>query len=141
MPRHRTLIIETACAAWEAGNLEAVVADFADDVEFNVHAPAQSPSIIGGGRGRNELARRLGGYLGDIEVAYYEPLLPLTQVDAGILRCRAHFVYRHRRKSLEIEGTMRHLWHFAGDKVVRFEVFYDAAGMRAFYDLIETVAA
>jgi hypothetical protein len=37
---------------------------------------------------------------------------------------------------------MRHLWHFARNgKVARLEVYYDAPAMRAFYDLIENVAA
>jgi hypothetical protein len=141
MLAHRTLLIEAACAAWEAGNLEAVVADFADGVAFRVHAPDNAASFVGGGRGRNELARRLGYYLGNIKVMYYEPLLPLTQFGEDVLRWRANFVYRHRTKSLSIEGTMRHVWRFEGDKVTRLEVFYDALRMRAFFDLVENVDA
>ena len=140
MSADRTWKIEAACAAWEAEHLEGVIADFADDVEFRVHAPADAGSFIGGGRGRDELVRRLADYLSIIKVMYYEPQLPLTQAREGVLRCRAHFVYRHRAKSLEIEGSMRHLWHFARDKVTRFDVYYDALRMRAFYDLIENVA-
>ena len=139
---HRALIVEAACAAWEAGNPERVVADFADDAAFQMHAPPRAPSISGEGRGRDELRRRLVAYLRNIEVMYFEPLLPLTQVGPHVLRCRTRFVYRHRTKCLEIDGAMRHLWHFtANDQVARFEVYYDAPAMRAFYDLIETVAA
>jgi hypothetical protein len=142
MLRHRTLIVESACAAWEAGNIGAVIADFADDVTFQIHAPPQAPSMLGCGRGRDELLRRLTGYLHNFEVMYYEPLLPLTQLQPDVLRCRARFVYRHRLWSLEVDGTMRLLWHFGHNgKVARIEAFYDAPAMRAFYDLIENVAA
>ena len=134
------LMIEGACAAWEAEHLDGVIADFADDVEFRVHAPPDAASFLGSGRGRDELICRLADYLGMIKVMYYEPQLPLTQAREGVLRWRAHFVYQHRAKSLEIEGSMRHLWHFTRDKVTRLELYYDALRMRAFYDLIENVA-
>jgi hypothetical protein len=109
-------------------------------VEFRVHAPADAASFVGSGRGLDELTRRLADYLDMIKVMYYEPQLPLTQAREGVLRWRAHFVYRHRLKSLEIEGSMRHLWHFARDKVTRLEIFYDALRMRAFYELLDNVA-
>jgi hypothetical protein len=142
MLRHRTLIVEAACAAWEAGNIGRVIADFADDIRYQIHAPPQAPSMLGGGRGRDELLRRLTDYLHNIEVMYYEPLLPLTQLQPDVLRCRVRFVYRHRSRSLEIDGTMRLLWHFGrNDEVARLEAFYDAPAMRAFYDLIENVTA
>jgi ketosteroid isomerase-like protein len=133
------LMIEAACAAWEAGNLAGVVADCAEDVEFFVHAPAHAPSFVGRGRGKAELVRRLGDYLRHIKVMYYEPLLPISRLRNGALRCRVHFVYRHRTKSLEIEGTMRQLWRFEEGKVARLDIFYDALGMRAFYDLVDNV--
>ena len=139
MLNERTLIIEAACAAWEAGNPRAVVADFADDVKFQVHAPRDA-SFVGAGSGRAELERRLAHYLSGIDVMYYEPLLPVTQLSDDILRCRTRFVYRHRTNSMEIDGTMRLLWRFSGDEIVRLEVFYDALRMRAFYDLIANVA-
>ncbi len=131
----RRRIVEDACTAWEVGNSTAALADFSEDVVFSVHAPESAASVIGCGQGRAELERRLGGYLQNIQVRYYEVLRIMVRRD-GTLRSSVRFIYRHRREPLEIEGTMSHVWRFKGGKVARFEVFYDALRMRAFYDLI-----
>jgi len=137
----RSRIIEAACAAWEAENVEAVVADLGEEVDFSVNAPPDAASFVGAGRGRAELVRRLEAYLAGIKVMYFEALLPITTRGDDALHCRAHFLYRHRIKPLHIEGTMRHVWRFRDDRVLRLDVYYDAPRMRAFYDLIETLEA
>ena len=131
----RKRIVEDACTAWEVGNASAALVSFADDVVFSVHAPERSASVVGCGQGRAELDRRLSGYLENIQVRYYEVLRIMVRKD-GTLRSSVRFIYRHRREPFEIEGTMSHVWRFKGDKVARFEIFYDALRMRAFYDLI-----
>jgi ketosteroid isomerase-like protein len=135
------LIIEAVCAAWEAGHPAGIIAHFADDAEFWVHSPPNAASFIGRGRGKAELGQRLHSFLGSIKVMYYEPMLPMAEMGRGALRCRARFVYRHRIKCLEIDGTMRHIWRFRGDKVARLDVFYDALQMSAFYGLVDCVEA
>lgn len=131
----RKRIVEDACTAWEVGNSAAALVNFADDIVFSVHAPERAGSVVGSGQGKAELARRLGGYLENIQVRYYEVLRIMVRMD-GTLRSSVRFIYRHRREPFEIEGTMSHVWRFAGDKVVRLEIFYDALRMRAFYDLV-----
>jgi len=131
----RKRIVEDACTAWEVGNSKAALINFTDDVVFSVHAPERAASVIGCGQGKAELERRLGGYLENIQVRYYEVLRIMVRGD-GTLRSSVRFIYRHRREPFEIEGTMSHVWRFVGDKVVRLEIFYDALRMRAFYDLV-----
>jgi ketosteroid isomerase-like protein len=133
------LIIEDACTAWEVGNSTKALARFADDVAFSVHAPDEA-SFVGGGQGKAELARRLGRYLDNIQVMYFEPL-QITEREDGLLQCLVRFVYRHRQKRLEIEGSMRTVWRFGGDKVVRLDIFYDAPLMSAFYGLVDNAHA
>jgi len=135
MRDNRERIVDDACTAWEAGNATAALVDFADDVVFSVHAPEPAASVVGCGQGKAELARRLGAYLDNIQVRYYEVLRIVVRRD-GTLRSSVRFIYRHKREPFEIEGTMSHVWRFAGDKVVRFEIYYDALRMRAFYDLV-----
>lgn len=129
-------IIEDACLSWEVGNVAAAMVHFADDVEFSVHAPERAASVVGCGRTKAELQRRLAGYLENIDVRYYELLSIMTR-RRGVLRSNVRFIYRHRREPLEIDGNMSHEWRFVEDKVVRFDIFYDALRMRAFYDLID----
>jgi ketosteroid isomerase-like protein len=136
----RKRIIEDACIAWEAGNGPAALTHFADDVVFSVNAPDEAASVVGEGHSKDELERRLGAYLTDIQVMYYEPI-QITEREPDVLHCLARFLYRHRRNGLEIGGIMRHLWCFRGDKVVAFDIYYDALRMRAFYDLVDHAGA
>lgn len=128
-------IIEDACASWEVGNARAAMESFHDKVVFT--APAPGASVMGSGQGKEELVRRLTGYLEKIEVRYYE-VLRIAVRRESIYSSRVRFIYRHRREPYEIEGIMSHEWHFAGEQVVRFRIFYDALRMRAFYDLLSS---
>jgi hypothetical protein len=58
----------------------------------------------------------------------------LQVVSKGLwTQSRAYFRYRHRNGSMEVDGTMRHLWKFIGDEIAHFELFHDSQCMRAFY--------
>jgi ketosteroid isomerase-like protein len=57
MERSR-LVVETAYALWEAGDVRSMMNCFSDNVAFAVHPPS-STSFVGQGQGRAVLKRRL----------------------------------------------------------------------------------
>jgi len=125
------LILEDVYASWEEGDLLSTLSYFAKGVTFAVHSTPDGASLIGAGFGRDYFGDRLEMFLRRFEVQQFK----LQQVTAvGVcVQSRAFFKYRHRVSGMEVDGTMRHVWRFAGDEIADFELFHDSPRMRAFY--------
>jgi len=131
LEHHARLILGDLYASWEAGDLPGTLSYFAPSTVFTVHATPQAASLIGAGSGRSDLGQRLGMFLCRIEVREFKLL---QVVSKGLwTQSRAYFRYRQLNGSMEVDGTMRHLWKFVGDEIQRFELFHDSQCMRAFY--------
>ena len=131
LEHHAQLILGDVYSSWQAGDLLGTLSYFAPNAIFTVHATPQAASLIGAGRGRDELGGRLEMFLGHIEVREFKLL---QVVSKGFwTQSRAYFRYRQLNGSMEVDGTMRHLWKFIGDEIAHFELFHDSQCMRAFY--------
>ena len=53
---------------------------------------------------------------------------------------RAKIHYGHKSTGLSYEANIRNVWHIEGDKVRRFEVFHDAARLRAFFEMVSRMS-
>ena len=126
------LIVETAYALWEAGDLRSMMKCFSDNVAFAVHPPS-STSFVGQGRGRPVLQRRLARFLSEHEVVDYQTVGMTVRADW--IDCRIQYHYRHHKTRMEIDGRMRHLWRVVRGKIVRLDIIHDAKRMGAFFDL------
>ena len=137
MERSR-LMVETAYALWEAGDVRSMMNCFSDNVAFAVHPPS-STSFVGQGQGRAVLKRRLERFLAEYEVVDYQTVSMAVRADW--IDCRIRYHYRHHKTRMEIDGRMRHLWRVVGDRIVRLDIIHDARRMGAFFDLAARSAA
>jgi ketosteroid isomerase-like protein len=129
-------MLEAIYASWAAKDLESVLSCYSDDVVILVNLPRDVVPYGGETRGKAELELRLLELLRDFEIFDYRPLLIRDVGDTCHAQVRYH--YRHKRTGLEIEGTLRHIWHTDGDKIVRLEEIHDSERMRAFFELLAT---
>lgn len=131
LEHHAGLILSDLYSSWERGDLFGTLSYFAPSAVFAVHAMPESASLIGAGTGLDDLGDRLEKFLHRVEVREFKLL---QVVSKGLwTQSRAYFRYRHRNGSMEVDGTMRHLWKFIGDEIAHFELFHDSQCMRAFY--------
>jgi hypothetical protein len=139
LEHHARLILGDVYRSWEAGDLLNTLSYFAASALFAVHATPDGASLIGAGYGRDDLGNRLEMFLRQFEVREFR-LLRVVSKDLWT-QSRAYFRYRHRNGSMEVDGSMRHLWRFIGDEIAHFELFHDSQGMRAFYAMAALEAA
>jgi hypothetical protein len=131
LEHHARLILSDLYSSWEGGDLFSTLSYFAPSAVFAVHATPAGASLIGAGTGLHDLGNRLDMFLNRVEVREFKLL---QVVSKGIwTQSRAYFRYRHRNGSMQVDGTMRHLWKFIGDEIAHFELFHDSQCMRAFY--------
>jgi len=127
------LIIEATYASWAAQDLAMVGACLHHDAVYLLHLPPGAWPISGAVRGRATILKSLGEILRDFEVLEYRPL-KITNLD-GLWTSRAKIHYGHRATGLSYEATISNVWRIDGDKIRSFEVFHDAARLRAFFEM------
>jgi hypothetical protein len=131
LEHHARLILRDLYSSWEGGDLFGTLSYFAPSTAFAVHATPKGASLIGAGTGLDDLGNRLEKFLHRVEVREFRLLQVVSK--GFSTQSRAYFRYRHRNGSMEVDGTMRHLWKFVGDEIAHFELFHDSQCMRAFY--------
>ena len=128
------LIIEAVYASWSAQDLAAVAGCLHHDAVYKLHLPPGAWPIAGIVRGKATIIKSLDEILRDFEVLEYRPL-KITNAD-GTWKSRAKIHYGHRATGLSYEATIRNVWQIEGDKIRKFEVFHDAARLRAFFEMV-----
>jgi ketosteroid isomerase-like protein len=134
MRANERVIIEATYASWAAQDLSTVGACLHDDAVYQLHLPPGAWSICGAVRGKSTILKSLGDILRDFEVLEYRPL-KISDAD-GLWTSRARIHYGHRATGLSYEATIRNVWKIEGDRIRRFEVFHDAARLRAFFEMV-----
>lgn len=134
MLANQRMIIEATYASWAAQDLATVGACLHEDAVYLLHLPPGAWPIAGAVRGKATILKSLGDILRDFEVVEYRPL-KIANVD-GLWTSRAKIYYGHRATGLSYEATIRNVWHIDGDKIRSFEVFHDAARLRAFFEMV-----
>jgi ketosteroid isomerase-like protein len=131
-------VLGRACALWADGDLPGLLSHFVDDVVFTVHARPHGASLVGEGMSRALFAHRLESLLDHFAVLDFQ--LQSMTTDGLWHYTRVGYSYRHHASGLVLDGTMRHKWGFVDDKIAHFELYHDAARMRAFLDMAMLVA-
>jgi ketosteroid isomerase-like protein len=134
MRASQRLVIEGIYASWAAQDLHAVAACLHRDATYTLHLPKGAWPIAGDVRGKRKIVTSLAEILRDFEVVEYRPL-KITDADE-VSTSRAKIHYGHRATGLSYEATIRNVWRIEGDKVRSFEVFHDAARLRAFFEMV-----
>jgi len=134
MRASQRLIIEATYASWAAQDLATVGACLHKDAVYQLHLQPGAGPISGAVRGKATIIKSLAEILRDFEVVEYRPL-KITGAD-GLWTSRARIHYGHRATGLSYEATIRNVWRVEGDKIRNFEVFHDAARLRAFFEMV-----
>jgi ketosteroid isomerase-like protein len=131
-------VLRRACELWAAGDLPELLSHFRDDLVFWVHADPPEVSLVGKGMSKALFAERLQGLLDQFAVQEFK--LRSIWHDGLWHHTSVAYRYRHHLSGHEIDDTMHHKWGFVGDKIAHFELFYDAAKMRAFLGMAAVAA-
>ena len=134
MRASQRLIVEAMYASWAAQDLSSVAACLHRDATYTLHLPKGAWPIAGDVRGKRKIVTSLAEILRDFEVVEYRPLKVTESDDAATSRAKIH--YGHKATGLSYEATIRNVWRIEGDKVRSFEVFHDAARLRAFFEMV-----
>lgn len=134
-----SILLEAGYAAWAAGDLDALMACFADDVAFAIHLPPEVVPFAGLVVGKEDLARQLTIIMGDFDILEYRPAR--ITAAGNTFHSQISFVFRHKATGLKYEGTARHIWRVQDDKIVHFEEFHDTERTRAFFNLLASYAS
>ena len=119
--------VQNAYAAFQRGDIAAVLSALADDVEWIV--PGQADPAAGVYKGKPEAGRffqRLGE---TFEFTGFEPRGYLSQDSTVAARGWYSMIVRSTGKSCSAEWC--HLWTFRGSQVARFQEYTDTEAIAA----------
>src|SRR4051794_31978371 len=104
--------------AVELNDVDAVVAELADDVDWAAEAASSSVPWYGSYRGKAEVPRFFKELGAHIEITEFTPLA-FTANDTDVI-VPVHWSYTVTATGKQAEMTMLHWWRFDDGKVVRF---------------------
>lgn len=126
-------IIEEVHRAWNAGDIDAVLRMYTEDIWFqrNSRDFETPPSVI---NGRNAMGTFLQGLREKVEGM---AVLESFQFHSGIARSRVSYFLKDRKTGESLTATYRQIAMFRDMQISRMEHFHDAAQLSAFFRLIE----
>lgn len=125
-------IIDSSHNAWSRGDIEAMLAYFADDVIYWCNAGSLDgiPHIIEGKQALRTFLRSI------VSVAESATATDHFQFEDGLGRASVEAYIRHRRTGHVLSGTYRQVVTYRGRKIARLEEYHDAAKMAAFWRMV-----
>ncbi len=138
MRASQRLIVEAMYASWAAQDLQAVGGCLHRDAVYTLHLPEGAWPLAGDVRGKRKIIASLEDILRDFEVIEYKPLKITESDDIATSRAKIH--YGHKTTGLSYEANIRNVWRIEGDKIRHFEVFHDAARLRAFFEMVSRMS-
>jgi ketosteroid isomerase-like protein len=105
-------------AAVGRGDLDAILAELADDVDWAPEAASTSVPWYGSYRGRSEVPRFFEKLGSSIEITEFTPLT-YTSNDTDVM-VPVRFAYTVNATGRRTAMTMQHWWRFAAGKIVYF---------------------
>lgn len=125
-------ILDKAHAAWSRGDLEGVLAQYADDLTYwsNVGGADGAPLTI---VGKADFAASLASIT---DVAEGTSVSEWFRYSDGVGRTKVEHYVRHKQTSLTLSGSYRQIITFRNRKILRLGEYHDAAQMAAFWRLI-----
>ena len=126
-------IVDEAHRAWSAGDIDAVLRTYTDDIWFQRNSINDSapPLII---RGREDMEKFLKSIAAN---ATGMAVLTGFQFHCGIARTRVSYFLKGLEAAHNFSGTYRQIIVFRGMQIARMEQFHDAPRLDAFFRLID----
>jgi ketosteroid isomerase-like protein len=119
-----------AYAAFVRGDLESVMRDMAEDIEWVAGGPADLPTS-GTVRGKRALQAWFGTLAQGFDIQRFEPYQFVAQGDTVVVLIRSEGTVRHNQRRYTNEGA--HVLTFRGGKLARFQGFEDTEATAAAY--------
>ena len=104
--------------AFGRGDVEAVLADLADDVDWAAEAASTSVPWYGKYRGKGEVPRFFQDIGTNVEITEFAPLTFTSNETDVIVAVRWAYTVNATGKTAAM--TMQHWWRFADGKIVSF---------------------
>ena len=111
-------VIQRLYAAFGRGDLGAVVAELADDVDWAAESASTSVPWYGPYHGKSDVPRFFQAILSTVDISEFE-LVGLSSNDTDVV-ATIHWTYAVKATGKTASMYMQHWWRFAGDKVVFF---------------------
>lgn len=117
--------VERLYAAYGQADMDAVLAELADDVDWAAEAAGHGAPWYGNFRGKNEVPRFFAAIGDNVDVTEFD-LVGLTANDTDVV-ATVHWTYTVKATGKRASMYMQHWWRFAGGKVVLFRGSEDSA--------------
>lgn len=114
----KIVTVQRLYEAYGRGDVDAVVAEVADDVEWGAEASSTSVPWYGSYRGKGEVPLFFKNIATNVEVTEFTPL-SFTSNETDVI-VAVHWAYTVNATGKRAEMNMAHWWRFDGDKVAFF---------------------
>jgi ketosteroid isomerase-like protein len=105
-------------AAYGRGDVDAVLAELADDVDWAAEAASTSVPWYGPYRGKSEVPRFFAAIASNVEVTEFD-LVSMTSNETDVV-ATVRWAYTVRATGRSAAMYMQHWWRFADGKIVFF---------------------
>lgn len=130
LEQENTQRVKDGYAAFLRGDMPAVLEVLADDIEWVVPGPADSPGA-GTHRGKQAVHAWFGALAENLEFQVFEPREFIAQGDKVVSLVYAEATTR--RNGRKIVNHEAHVWTFRAGKVARIQFYQDTAAVVAAY--------
>ena len=110
--------VQRLYAAFGRGDIDAVLAEVSDDVDWAAEATGTSVPWWGPHRGKSEVPRFFNEIGSNVEVTEFTPLA-FTSNETDVIST-IHWAYTVNATGKRAEMNMQHWWRFADGKIVFF---------------------
>ena len=110
--------VQRLYAAVGRNDVDAILAELADDVDWAAEAASSSAPWYGRYRGRGEVPRFFQAIGSSIDISDFTPL-GYTCNDSDVM-VPVRFAYTVKSTGKQVAMTMQHWWRFAGGRIVFF---------------------
>ena len=110
--------VQRVYEAYGRADMEAVLAEVADDVDWAAEAASTSVPWFGSHRGKDEVARFFKEIGSSVEVTEFTPL-SFTSNDTDVI-VAVHWAFTVNATGKRAAMNMHHWWRFADGKIVFF---------------------
>ena len=111
-------VVERLYAAYARGDMEGVLADIADDVDWAAEAASTTVPWYGPRRGKQEVPSFFEAIASSVDISAFD-ILGLASNDTNVV-ATLHWTFTVKATGKTASMYMQHWWRFAGGKIVFF---------------------
>ena len=105
-------------AAYASGDMDGVLAELTDDVDWAAEASSSSAPWYGAHRGKHEVPRFFAAIASSVDIQAFD-IIGMTAGDNDVVTT-VHWTFTVKATGKSATMYMQHWWRFAGDKIAFF---------------------